>query len=356
MRALAVVLVCATSAYAAPCRLTSEPWLEGRVGAAHPQRTVDARLGDEIEVFVAAPGRLGGRKVVFGESPGRTPFSSCDDQPVVSFRRVEPRMQHESTPSPNPDLPLYANAVVFGPSHGKWIGFDRLEYVETPLAASGPVLRVRDAAPTEALLHRDGPLRALGVMRLAATLELGGTTRTTPGADDAPDGQIASRVFRYTFRSGDGFLGWLTSFFNVPYLFGSAGKGEKSQAERYVGGDCADVLVAALRRAGRRKLEYTSVAGLVDALEHGGPPVEVQPGAPPSSLRAEPGDLLALDYVGDGGQLPRDWDHVVALYEDRPPLGLGPEDLVIDSGDSTGLKVAPLAEQGHVRAQLLHTR
>jgi hypothetical protein len=67
---------------------------------------------------------------------------------------------------------------------------------------------------------------------------------------------------------------------------------------------------------------------------------------------------LALDYIG-AEELPRNWDHIVAVVEDRghgdgPPDGLlGPEDLVADTGSAEGLKFAPLGEQGHVRVVVL---
>jgi hypothetical protein len=183
---------------------------------------------------------------------------------------------------------------------------------------------------------------------------------------------ISDRVFRYTVRRGDGFLGWVTSYFNVPYLFGSAGKGARSQAERYVGADCADILVAALRRSGARQIDYSSVIDLVGRLPRTGGPVEVAPcdggGACPQPgprLRfgsdVAPGDLLALDYIG-ADELPRAWDHIVALVEDRGPNGappdglLGPEDLVADSGSAEGLRFAPLGEQGRVRVAALRPR
>src|SRR5205085_2121286 len=149
----------------------------------------------------------------------------------------------------------------------------------------------------------------------------------------------------------DDFLGWLTSYFNVPYLFGSAGEGARNQAERYLGADCADVLVAALRRSGAR-LSYSSVSGLVDQLRPVAGPVVVAPCDGPACAAAagprlrfgadvRPGDLLALDYVG-AADLPRSWDHIGALIEDRGPDGtpdgvLGPEDLFADTGSAVGL-------------------
>jgi hypothetical protein len=124
--------------------------------------------------------------------------------------------------------------------------------------------------------------------------------------------------------------------------------------------------VAALRRACWKKLEYSSVADLVDALHPVGKPTLVKPcqagACEPTSLRygrdVRPGDLLALDYIGAESDLPREWDHIVAVIEDRGPGGvadgfLGPEDLVADSGSAEGLKQAPLGDQGLVRVAVL---
>ncbi len=369
MRSAVVVCLLAASsiAHAGPaCHLRGRPWLEARVqgSKAAAARAVDARLGEAIEVFLVAPGQLDGRAVLFSELPGRgrVSWTSAGCGPMtVAWKRVEPRMEHVDTPAPNKTAKVYSNAVVFGPDHGKWIGFDKLEYFESPVASSGDGARliVRDATPSGSQ-DRAGQ-RGLGTMRLCATLEADGQSLATPGAGDAPEGQISPRVLRYSFRSSDGFLGWLTSYFNVPYLFGSAGKGTRNQAERYIGADCADILVAALRRAGASKLEYTSVAELVDSMSRVAGPslVKTTPAEPAIRFGAQvrAGDLIALDYVGFDG-LPRSWDHIVVMVEDRGPDGkpdglLGPEDLVADSGDSSGLKFAPLADQGTVRVQVL---
>jgi hypothetical protein len=347
MRSVVVVCLLAATANAAPvCRLRGQPWLEGRIaGTRKTSRAVDARRGQAVEVFVVAAGTRDGRRVVFSDDGARGHASWAGCGADVEWRRVEPRMQHVTTPAPNTSVPVYANAVVLGPDHGKWIGYDRIEYFETPLDGGGTTRSLRDAAPSSGS-PRAEPWLGLGVMRLGATVHLGGGALATPGADDASDGMIATRVFRYSVRAGDDFLGWLTSYFNVPYLFGSAGKGPRNQAERYLGADCADILVAALRRTGSR-LEYTSVADLVDDLPKATGPVR-------------PGDLYALDYV-DYADLPRSWDHIVALVEDRGPDGKpdgkpGPEDLVADSGNADGLKVAPLSEQGEVRIAVLRPR
>jgi hypothetical protein len=84
----------------------------------------------------------------------------------------------------------------------------------------------------------------------------------------------------------------------------------------------------------------------------------------PTALRwgkdIQSGDFIALDYIGSES-LPKDWDHIVAAVEDKGPDGkpdglLGAEDLVADSGDAIGLKLAPLGDQGHVRVEVLRAR
>ena len=337
----AALLVMAGRAQA-ECTLVGQPWLEARMrGQRRTARAVDARLGQEIEVLVAARVRSHGRSVTLSDAGRAWAEEGCTA--TVAWHRVEPRMQHVTTPPPNKDVAVYANAVVFGPDHGKWIGYDTIEYVTSPVDGGGTTRLVRDARPSPQLVPpRPPPDDQLGTLRLSADVTVGGKT-------------LATAPLRYSFRSSDGFLGWLTAFYNVPYVFGSAGKGARNQAERFVGADCADILVAALRKTGKR-IEYSSVGDLVDALERVGPPA-----APDRTLRVgrdvRPGDLLALDYVGFDG-LPRAWDHIVVVVEDRGPDGrpdgvLGPEDIVADSGDASGLKKAPLADQGSVRIQVL---
>lgn len=353
----AAICGCALSAAADPCRLRGQPFVETATGA----RTLDLRRGEEGRLFFSVPVWVGANQAVLSESglAGRTPYAACPEA-RVKWQRVEPLMEHTHTRAPNADIAIYANAVVFGPHHGTWIGFDRIEETTTDLPEDTPVLTVRDATPSASGNAIDrGAYAGLGVMRVTAEVVLAERRARAP-AD-------LEHAFRYTVRADDGFVGWLTTFFNVPYLFGSAGKGVRAQAERYYGADCADVLVAALRRSGLR-IEYTSVGGLIDAMKRIGAPIELVPcGEPPKSgcgltpLRwgtdVRAGDLLALDYVGSDA-LPRPWDHVVALIEDRGPGGradgvFGSEDLIADSGDREGLKFQRLAEQGHVRVQVL---
>jgi hypothetical protein len=348
------------------CELVGEPWLEGRVGEGRAVRSVDARSGEAIAVDVVAPGKLDGERVEFSERQGRTSWTGSGCPPLtIRWRRVEPRMEHVATAPPNPGIAIYANAVVFGPRHGTWIGFDRLEYAESALPAGDDDwrLEVRDARPGDAALlaGRDAADHDLGTARLAATLQIAnGEARSTAGATATERGAISDRVFRYSVRRGDDLVGWLTAYFNVPYVFGSAGVGARSQAERFVGTDCADLIVAALRRSDRPGMAYSSVGGLVRELRQVAGPFDVPGTGGASNYKPVPGDIIALGYLG-ASELPRAWDHIVVLVADRGPGGaadgrLGAEDLVADIGDGRGLKFAPLGDQGPVRVMPLRAR
>lgn len=376
LTALPAVVDRVPKAAAAPrCELRGTPTLEGRLRGSRdaPAPAIDARLGQELEVFLVMPGLLDGRKVVFSEDGGRGRVSwtgsGCGPM-QVQWHRIEPRMAHTATPAPNPSLRVYANAAIFGPSHGRWLGYDRIEYQEIALdrdTAFGPSLIVRDARPSSFAAPRPPDHEGCGTMRLGATVRTDGREWKTPGPEGAADtGPFAERAFRYSFRAGDGFIGWLTAFYNVPYLFGSAGDGKRNQAERFLGADCADVLVAALRRAGLVRLRHSNVGGVIDAVGKLGREATVR-SCPPSQpacgntseppLRfgtdVRPGDILAVDYLG-AGELPRALDHIVVLVADSGPQGvsdgvLGPHDLVFDSGDERALKLVPLSDQGNVR-------
>jgi hypothetical protein len=122
------------------------------------------------------------------------------------------------------------------------------------------------------------------------------------------------------------------------------------------GADCADVLVGALRAAGRRDVAYTSVAGIGRlAMARSG----VLRALPDGTLRGAdgaavalrwgdavaPGDLVTLDYASDTGNLlPRAWDHIAALVSDANGDG------VLDGGDL----VRHMGPEGLVDTALVH--
>lgn len=125
----------------------------------------------------------------------------------------------------------------------------------------------------------------------------------TPGIETAKIGGISPSVFRVSIRECDGYLGYLTTYFNVPGVFGSV----PSQSNNYLGIDCVDALVAAFN---------------------------VRVGLPDKDIAwdtvIKPGDFIAVRYPNA-----RSYQHIGALYQDaNGSKKLDADDLVLHAGPS----------------------
>lgn len=327
---------------------------------------VQARLGEPVELRVVL---IDGREV-WSDVPVRLRRSRLvgplPEGTRITWLRVEPEREHVHTPSPNPGMASFSNAVLTGPDHGDWIGLDTLEYRESDLsgegvAMEGSVLRLAAAHPTDPRWDRNG---GAGSIWIAARVSLpDGSVLESAGVDHVDHFGLRPEVMRVSFRTGDDYLGWLSTYFNVPDVFGSV----SSEVDRYTGADCADVLVAGRRASGER-IPYVSVAGLSRVasprseallLDAGG---RLSDQAAPGRVIAwgsdvMPGDLLTIDYGGEGDDalLPRAWDHIGALVRDDG-------DGVLDGGDVLrhmglmGLVDEPLTAHGPIRLRLFRFR
>lgn len=374
MRSAIVPAAALAIALGAPCLALAQParaLLVSRVGASGVPRDrgVTARLGEAVEVFVLVrtQGRwygAVGAALVEGRTVPVRPLTELGPA-TVAWRAVEPRMVHEGDGALDSRRP-YTNAVLMGRTHGRWRGYDPIAYFEHPLPRErGPRLVVRDSRPSDPELDVRG---GLGTLRYAATVELVGHAVSTPGAADVEATGIDARVLRVSFRAGDDLPGWLATYFNVPQVFGSAGGPANHQTDRFVGADCADVVVGALRAAGRRDVAYTSVGGLTRYARavtevflqlDDGSLVTDEPVRRPKVLRfgadVRRGDIVTIDYVGFAG-LPRAWDHVGVLGDDDGDGVLDGDDLLYHMGLDRGLTVEPLSAQGLVRLRVLRLR
>lgn len=332
---------------------------------------VQARLGEPVVLEVVlvdgrrlladAPARIDGR--LLGPRGPLPPM-------VVRWLRVTPRMQHVALASPNPGEPAFSNAVLTGPDHGDWLGYDTLEY-ETSALVEGRGLAIESARVTVTAAHptdrthdvHDGA----GSFWLAAEVDVDGRTLRTPDGAVVDRFGLSDRVMRVSFRASDDYVGWLATYFNVPNVFGSSGPGEDHQTERYVGADCADVLVGARRAMGERTLPYVSVAGLGHVAD---PRSTVLLLGEDGALRdadgprtmvwgrdVAPGDLITFDFVGAAEEslLPRAWDHVGALVQDDGDGVLGAGDIVRHMAH-VGLLDQPLSRMGPVRIRVFRFR
>jgi hypothetical protein len=345
--------------------------LEGEVPGDRP---VEALRGEPVTLQVVVQEGRGQRTRLFSDAPafvrrGRR-FMGRSVRPLtplgarIAWWRVEPQQHHVKTPPPNAGNLAYSNAVLFGPRHGRWLGFDTLEYHESRIeGASGARLVVSRASPSHPKLQRHG---GLGTLRYKATVDWKGATYASPGAEATSAQGIRAEVLRVSFREADDFIGFLTSYYNVPNVFGSAGPGPWHQTEQFQGADCADVLVGAARRAGAR-MAYTSVEGLrhearvvtpkllMDArgITFAEGPRRGQLAVLRHGRDVQRGDLMLIDYVGWDGSS-RTWDHVAALSGDAGQTGVfDAQDPVMHMGYLYGLVEVPAGVDGAAIVQFL---
>lgn len=155
-----------------------------------------------------------------------------------------------------------------------------------------------------------------------------GKIQRSPGLAESAERGMSPAVFRLSIREDDTLVGWLTSFFNVPGLFGCI----PWQSENYVGVDCADALVAAWSKWKKRPMNKDwNVQGIVT----GWPKVaefNLTEGMPDREIRwdrdIQPGDFIAVQYTPG-----KQYQHIGALYGDANQNGLlDPEDQLIHCG------------------------
>jgi len=224
----------------------------------------------------------------------------------------------------------------------RWKGFDQIDYYRIELTAARGRFEIRPLAAgnkvwdevlaaLRASERDDHRLRFYrpdaGSFWFQAVLEKGGVVTRSPGLEDVDDRGISRKVLRVSVRDGEGFLGYLSSYFNVPGVFGSV----LYQSNNYIGADCADVLMAAWSKYRKRpnKKNY-NVQMLVGKLRKVAA-FDVKGGAPSEDVSWEeirPGDFIAVRYE-DASR----YQHIGALYSDANDNGLfDAEDLVIHAG------------------------
>jgi hypothetical protein len=241
-----------------------------------------------------------------------------------------------SRPYNNANPPGTANAY-------KWRGIDEIDYYRVELTSLRDQWEVEPLRQAKAL-HQHIPawLKGrdlegasifyhddLGTFRFQAVMEDGDKVSRTPGVEDRDDLGISQRVFRVSVRPDDSFLGHLQSWYNVPGVFGST----SPQSWRFLGVDCADVLMAAHgKKRGRKPRKNYNVSMLVHGakavataqLEGGQPQGE----APRWGETLRPGDFIAVKYPGGSR-----YQHIGALQGDTDADGvLSDEDVVLHAG------------------------
>lgn len=157
----------------------------------------------------------------------------------------------------------------------------------------------------------------------------GGTAIRSAGLPEIGRKGISKKVTRISIRESNDFLGYLTSYFNVPGVFGSI----LYQSKNYIGVDCADVLMAAWAQWKRKSLKKNMNVQMMTGkfktrkmfrMEQGKPNVRLK-----WSKDVFKGDFIAVHYGTGEGK----FHHVGALHSDKNKNGILDEpDLVIHAG------------------------
>jgi hypothetical protein len=274
-----------------------------------------ARIGDKTVVVEAWPG---------GEPPA-----------VIRWYKVEPLMMHAERGN-DPTVPgylWYTNAYTpESPNGQRWIGFDKIDYRNTPLPEfDDQWLIPADARPTDRRYDRSG---GMGTMRYRVELRAGDRRWSTPGAGATNYLGVEDSVFKLLVRADDSFVGHATTWCNVPGVFGS----HRLQVDRHIGIDCADLIVGAYRQWKGSGLEYTNVNGLPDFMTKVGKPLflthdgnlPTKPdGRPAEPVAYERGLVIMLDYPGTVAE---HYDHVVMLYRDNGNGVVDGDDVILQCG------------------------
>jgi len=235
-----------------------------------------------------------------------------------------------------PDLSkFYHNANHFLDENPyQWIGFDKIAYERKEIIPFRDQWEIQPFAPSNRDLMAEKPWMSdiivsmlykedVGSFWFQAEIEKDGQIiRKSPGIEDSNKKGLSPKVFRVSIREGEGYLGYLTSFFNVPALFGSV----TYQSRNYIGVDCADILVTAYGKwKGKRVKKNYNVAMLVAKLPKRGE-FDLHEGVPTKKLTwgkdIRPGDFLAVRYPGV-----KQYQHIAALSDDANNNG------VLDEGD-----------------------
>ncbi len=243
-----------------------------------------------------------------------------------------------------PDLSkIYKNANhPWEPHPYQWVGFGKIDYTRRELVPFQGQWEIQPFPISTSTKIKDWfkafwPTisttayfkTAVGSFWFQVEIEKAGKIiNSSAGIEQADARGLSPTVFRISVREGEGYLGYLTSFFNVPGLFGST----TYQSENYLGVDCADVLITAYSLWKGTRLDKNYNVGMLINRFPKVTELVLAAGVPNKSLRWQhdllPGDLIAVKYSGA-----KQYQHIGALASDANNNGvLDENDQVIHAG------------------------
>lgn len=207
------------------------------------------------------------------------------------------------------------------------MGFAKIKYDRRELNRYAGVWRISPEFRNDRIASENYHIDK-GSFWIQAQVVVGDDTLRSPGIDSRDHRGLSPEVFRISIRADTGYIGYLTSFFNVPGLFGSV----PYQSWNYIGADCADILTAArARQKGRELKNDYNVAMLVTSLERRAK-FRMTKGTPTRDIvwnrDVFRGDFIAVRYKDS-----RQYQHIGALYKDvNSDSQLDPSDAILHAG------------------------
>jgi len=228
------------------------------------------------------------------------------------------------------------------PNAYKWTGYGKIDYQRVEIEK---FKNKKEVLLTQAILEANRPLgnhyynSKLGSFWFEVVVRLeNGKVLRSKGIKDVGRKGLSPEVFRVSYMlNNNSYLGYLTTFFNVPGIFGSM----PYQSRNYIGVDCADVLIATSKVMNKQKNEKNyNVMMLVDKFKTK-VKTKVIDGSPQKKLtwgkEFTQGDFIAVKYSPKGR-----YAHIGMLYGDENNNGiLDKEDSVINAGPNA-LHLTPL--------------
>jgi len=229
------------------------------------------------------------------------------------------------------------------PNAYKWTGYGKIDYKRVEIKAFGDkkeVLLTREILEKNRLENNRYYNSKLGSFWFEAVATLNnGKVVKSKGIKDVGRKGLSPKVLRVSYMQDESYIGYLTTFFNVPGIFGSM----PYQSRNYIGVDCADVLIATSKVMNKAKNEKNyNVMMLVDKFKTK-KKFQIINGEPQEKLRwgkaFKQGDFIAVKYRPNGR-----YAHIGMLYSDENNNGvLDTEDSIINAGPNA-LHLTPLSK------------
>ena len=214
----------------------------------------------------------------------------------------------------------------------KWCGYGKIDYQRVVIKAFS---NKKEVVLTKEILEANRPKNnayynsKLGSFwfESEATLKNGKVVKSM-GIRNVEQKGLSPKVFRVSYMRDKSYIGYLTTFFNVPGIFGSM----PYQSRNYIGVDCADVLVATSTVMNHQKNEKNyNVMMLVDTLKTK-KKFKIVNGNPTTKLKwgkaFKKGDFIAVKYSENGR-----YAHIGMLFADENGNGvLDKNDSIINAG------------------------